>query len=84
MFPIVVSTDHSAAEDVDCHSIAGTVDATGTDCAEGTDHDSTDWMVPGTSAGNLAEDWCMDGYYFHRPIPEASSSWPPSLCACCQ
>ena len=31
-------------------------------CAEGTDHDSTDWVVPKTSARNLAEDWYEDEY----------------------
>ena len=34
----------------DCHSAAGTVDVAGLGCAEGTDHDSIDWVVPGTSA----------------------------------
>ena len=58
MFPVVVSADHSAAKDVDCHSAAGS------GCAEGTDHDSTEWVVPGTSARSLAEDWCMDEYCF--------------------
>ena len=32
MFPIVVSADHSAAGDVDCHSAAGMLDATGLGC----------------------------------------------------
>ena len=45
MFPVVVFADHSAAEDIDCHSAAGMMDAAGTDCAEGTDHDSTDFVV---------------------------------------
>ena len=63
MLPIMVSASHSAAGDVDCHSAAGTVDAAGLGCAEGTDHDSTNWVVPGTSAGSLAEGWCTDGYY---------------------
>ena len=74
----MVSADHSAAEDVDCHSAAGS------GCARGTDHDSTDWVVPKTSAGSLAMDWCADGYYFQRRVPEASSSWSPSPCACYQ
>ena len=78
MFPIVVSADHSAAEDVDCHSAAGS------SCAEGTDRDSTDWVVPRTSAGSLAEGWCVDEYCSQRPVPEASSSWPLFLCAYCQ
>ena len=78
MFLVVVSVDHSTAEDVDYQSAAGS------GCAEGTDHDSTDWVVPGTSAGSLAEGWYVDKYYFQRPIPEASSSWPPSLYAYCQ
>ena len=54
----MASADHSTARDVDCHSSAGS------GCAEGTDHDSTDWVVPGTSAGSLAEDWYADEYYF--------------------
>ena len=78
MFPVMVSADHSSARDVDCHSTAGS------GCAKGTDHDSTNWVVPRTSAGSLAEDWYVDEYYFQRPVPEASSSWPPSPCACCQ
>ena len=78
MFPIVLSADHSATEDIDYQSAAGS------GCAEGTDHDSTDWVVPGTSAGSHAEGWCADEYYFQRPVPKASSSWPPFLCACCQ
>ena len=77
-FPIVVSADHSAAGDIDYQSTAGS------GCTKGTDHDSTDWVVLGTSVGNLAKGWCAYEYYFQRPIPEASSSWPPSLCACCQ
>jgi len=52
----VVSVDHSAAEDVDWHSAAGS------GCAEGTNHDSTDYWVPETSVGNLAEDWYVDDY----------------------
>ena len=74
MFPVVVSAGHYAAGDVDCHSAAGTVDAASLGCAEGTDHDSTNWVVPGTSAGSLAEDSCMDEYCFQRPVPKASSS----------
>ena len=58
MFPIVVSADHSAIEDVDCQPAAGS------GCAEDTNHDSTDWVVPGTSAGSLADDWYADEYYF--------------------
>ena len=42
MFPTVVSAVHSAAEDVDCHSATGMVDVAGSDCTEGTDHDSPD------------------------------------------
>ena len=57
MFPVMVSANHSVAEDVDYQSAAGL------GCAEGTDHDSTDWVVPKTSAGSLAEDWCTDVYY---------------------
>ena len=32
MLPVMVSTGHSTARDVDCHSVAGTVDATGSGC----------------------------------------------------
>ena len=71
----MVSTDHSTAMDVDCHSAAGS------GCAEGTDHDSIDWVVPEISTGSLAKDWCVDEYYFQMPTPEVSSSWSPSLCA---
>ena len=70
----MVSASHSAAGGVDCHSAVDTVDVVGSGCAEGTDHDSTDWVVPGTSAGSLVEGWCADKYCFQRPIPEASSS----------
>ena len=58
------------------HSTADSTDTAGTGC-EGIDHDSTDWVVPGTSAGSLVEDWCADEYCFQWPIPEASSSWAP-------
>ena len=75
MFPVMVSADHSAAEDVDWYSAAGS------GCAGGIGHDSTDWVVPKTSAGSLVEDLNVDEYYFQRPIPEASSSWLLSLCA---
>jgi len=74
----MVSVDHSAAEDVGWHSAADS------SCAGGTGHDSTNWVVPETSTGSLAEDWYMDEYCSQRPVPEASSSWPPSPCACCQ
>ena len=60
----MVSADHSAVGDIDCHSAADTVGFADSGCAKGTDHDSPDWVVPGTSAGNLAEDWCVDEYYF--------------------
>ena len=80
----MVSTDHSAAEDVDCHSAAGMVDVAGSGCAEGTGHDSPDWVVLGTSIGSLAEGWCMDEYYSQRPIPKVLSFWHPSPCAYCQ
>ena len=60
----MVSTGHSAAGDIDCHSAAGMVDVAGSGCAEGTDHDFTNWVVPSTSAGSLAEDWCADEYCF--------------------
>ena len=42
MFLVMVSADHSTAEDVDCHSATGMVDVAGSDCTEGTDHDSPD------------------------------------------
>ena len=42
MFPIMVFAGLSTAGDIDCHSAAGTVDAAGSDCADGTDHNSTD------------------------------------------
>ena len=42
MLPVLVSAGHSTAGDVDCHSVAGTVNAAGLGCAEGTDHNSTD------------------------------------------
>ena len=84
MLPVVVSARYSAARGVDCHSAAGTVDVVGSGCAEDTDHDFPDWVVLGTSVGNLAKGWCAYEYYFQRPIPEASSSWPPSLYAYCQ
>ena len=74
MLPVVVFADHPVAEDVDCHSAAGMVDVAGLGCAKGTDHDSTNWVVPSISAGSLAEDWCVNEYYFQRPIPEASIS----------
>ena len=74
MFPVTVSAGHSVVGDVDFHSAADTVDVAGSGYAEDTDHDFTDWVVPGTSAGSLAEGWCADEYYFQRPVPEASSS----------
>ena len=64
MFPSVVSASHSTAGDVDCHSAAGMVDVAGSGCAEGTGHDSPDWVVLGTPTRNPAEDWYADGYYF--------------------
>ena len=62
MFPIMVSANHSAAEGIDWHPAAGTMDAAGLGCTEGTDHDSIDWVVPGTSTESLAEGWCVDEY----------------------
>ena len=53
----MVSADHSAAGDVDCHSAAGTVDAAGSGC------DSTDLVALGASVGSFAIDWCIDVYY---------------------
>ena len=64
MLPIVVSAGHSAAWDIDFHSATDTVDAAGLCCAEDTDHDSTDWVVPSTFARSLAEGWCADEYCF--------------------
>ena len=49
MLPIMVSAGYSTVGDVGCHSAAGSA------YAEGTDHDSTDWVVPGTSARSLAK-----------------------------
>ena len=49
MFPVMVSADHSTAGDIDCHSAASL------GCAEGPDHYSTNWVVPGTYAGSLAD-----------------------------
>ena len=60
----MVSASHSAAGDVDFHSAVVTVDIAGSGCTEDTDHDSTDLVLPGTSAGSLAEDWSALGYYF--------------------
>ena len=60
----MVSASHSTAGGVDCHSAAGMVDAAGLGYTKGTDHDSTNWVVLGTSAGNLAEGWCVDEYCF--------------------
>ena len=64
MFLVVVSVGHSAAGDVDFHSTTDMVDAAGLGCAEDTDHNSPDWVVPSTSAGNLTKDWCADRCYF--------------------
>ena len=52
MYPSVTSADCPAADS------AGTAGVAGTDCAGGTDHDSTVKVVPGTFAENLAADWC--------------------------
>ena len=68
MLLVMVSTGHSAAGGVDCHSAAGTVDAAGSGC------DSTDYVAPSASTGSFVADWCTDEYYSHRPIPKASSS----------
>jgi len=74
VFPSVVSAGHSATEDVDCHCTTGMVDAAGSSCVEGSDHDSTDWVVPGTSTRSLAKGWYVDKYYFKSLVLEASSS----------
>jgi len=52
----------------------GSAGAAGTDCARDTDHDSTMKVVPGTFAENLAAGWCVDEYYFQRPVPASSFS----------
>lgn len=74
----MVFADHSAAGDVDWHSAAGS------GFAADTDYDSIDWVVPETSARSLVASWHVDEYCSQRLVPEASSSWPPSPCACCQ
>ena len=53
----MVPANHSAAGDVDCQPAAGS------GCAEGTDHDSTNRVVPETSVGSLAKDWYANVYY---------------------
>ena len=58
LFPIVVFAGHSVAKDVDYQSAAGL------GCAEDTDHDSTDRVVPRTSAESLAVGWYVDEYCF--------------------
>ena len=63
MFPVMVSAGHSTAEGVDWHSATDTVDAAGLGCTEDTNYDSTNWVIPGTSARSLAEGWCVDEYY---------------------
>ena len=68
----------SAARGAGCHSAAGTKDVVGSGCS------STNWTVPGISIDSLVVDWCADKCYFKRPVPEASSSWLPSPCACYQ
>ena len=52
---------------------AGSAGAAGTDCAGGTDHDSTVKVVPSTFVENLAAGWCVDEYYFQSPVPASSS-----------
>jgi hypothetical protein len=63
----VTSADFPAADSAD------TAGAAGTDCAGGTDHDSTVKVVPGTFAENPTAGWCVDEYYFQRPVPASSS-----------
>ena len=65
MFPGMVSVGHSTARDVDCHFAAGTVDTANSGCTKGTNHDSTDWMVPGTSTSVDTE--------FH-PVPRTHAA----------
>ena len=60
----MVSADHSAAGDVGFHSVADTVGVAGLGCTEGTNHDSPNWVVPGTSTESLAKGWCMNEYCF--------------------
>ena len=68
----------SAAESAGCHSVAGTEAVVDLGC------DSTDKMVPGTSAESLVVGWNAGGCCFQRSVPEASSFWHPSPCAYCQ
>ena len=51
----------------------GSAGAAETDCAGGTDHDSTVKVVLGTFAENLAAGWCVDENYFQRPVPASAS-----------
>jgi len=51
----------------------GSPGAAETDCAGGTDHDSTVKVVLGTFAENPAAGWCVDEYYFHGPVPAFAS-----------
>ena len=62
MFPVMVSAGHSTAGGIVCHFAASTVGAADSGCAEGTNHDSTDWVVPDTPIGSFAKDLCMDEY----------------------
>ena len=52
---------------------AGSAGAAGTGCAGGADHDSIVRVVLGTFAENPAAGWCVDEYYFQRPVPASSS-----------
>jgi len=51
----------------------GSAGAAETGCAGGIDHDSTVKVVPGTFAENPTAGWCVDEYYFQRPVPASSS-----------
>jgi len=52
----------------------GSVGANRTDCARGTNHDSTKKVLPGTFAESPAVSWCVDGYCFQRLVPASASS----------
>ena len=58
MSPSVASVGCPAADSV------GSAGAAETDCTRGTDHDSTETVVLGTSAKSPTTGWCVDEYYF--------------------
>ena len=67
MSPGVTSASCPTADSV------GSANATESDCARGTDHDSTVKVVLGTFAENPAAGWCVDEYYLQRPVPASAS-----------